>query len=363
MRVVVATDRFPALTSAQAGAAMAQAWAERRAQVAVVPLGNALEGFQDALASLLAGSTDVFGDGLSVLEAPLPGSADAGGDLLLALRPEHHEPAPGIDQDATSAPVGHLLRGALEQARRRGRVGHVVLEMGDVAAHDGGAGLLAALGATADVPLDRGVAGLACLTRLDLDPARELLDGARLTLVVLAGQEAGHLVGLRGLTSVRGHGVGLDPAVLLATDQALVDLGAAAGGHQLTPGAGAAGGLGHAVLALGGQVCTGAAFCRDLAGLPATMARADLVVTGGGSLDFGTMGGDVLTVVTRAATEALRPVVVVAEQNFISARELRSIGVEAAYSVRPDPAAAPASPVDEAELLAATRPVAATWCW
>jgi len=58
-----------------------------------------------------------------------------------------------------------------------------------------------------------------------------------------------------------------------------------------TPGAGAAGGLGMAVMARGGRVCTGPALLMEHAHAAATMDAADLVVTGCTELNFGTMGG------------------------------------------------------------------------
>ena len=360
MRVVVATDRFPALTSAQAGAAMATAWAERRAQVAVVPLGNALEGFQQALADLLAASDDLIATEHGIANVV---EAETDHGVLVAIRPEHVAAGEGIDSQASSRQLGGLVREVVTAARHRQRVARIVLELGDRPAHDGGAGFLAALGATADRDLDAGVAALSGLTRADLSPVTEWLDGARLDVVVPAAEAGRHLVGLRGLTSVRGHAIGLDPTTLLATDQALVDLAAALDQKRtsITAGAGAAGGMGFVAMALGGSVSTGAAYGRELAGLAATISQADLVVTGGGQMDFGTMGGDVLSTVLAAASAALRPVVVVAENNFISARELRSIGIEAAYSVRAD--ASDQTPVDSAELLEAVRPVATSWAW
>lgn len=362
MRVVVATDRYPALTSAQAGAAMATAWAELRAQVAVVPMGNALDGFQQALADLLVAGVDAYSDGSTIVEA------DTDDGLLVAVRPEHQPAGDGIDQNASSRPLGELLRCAVDEARARGPVARIVLELSDIAAHDGGAGLLSALGVRADRPLDQGVVGLTGITSCDLSPAREWLAGARIDLVVPAGEQTKHLVGLKGITSVRGHAVGLDPALLLQTDQALVDLARASGSHDQarSEGAGAAGGIGHAVLALGGGVWTGAGLCRELAGLDRTIGHADLVVTGGGQLDFGAMGGDVLFTVVDAATQALRPVVVVAGQNFVSSRELRAIGVEAAYSVLDQPGLSQlpgAHAIDRDHLTEASRIIARSWAW
>lgn len=369
MRVVVATDRYPALTSAQAGATIATAWAELGAQVAVVPLGNATEGFQQATADLLAAGVDMVSTdhGLaSVVEAMTDGG------LVVAIRPDLPlYSGSGIDVEASTHSLGQLVADLVVAARQRGRVQRIILELADLTSHDGGAGLLEALGATSHTPLRGGVAELAGIQQIDLEPVLGWLDGATLDLVVPADEAPKHLVGLKGITSVRGHAAQLDPAFLLATDQSLVDLGSAIAAAlnrptvATAPGAGAAGGVGQVVLALGGTVTTGARLGATLAGLERTIAQADLVVTGGGRLDFGTMGGDVLSTMIESATQALRPLVVIAQQNFISTRELRSIGVEAAYSVRPEtePAQADAPEVDAEELLRAARPVASSWHW
>ena len=95
-------------------------------------------------------------------------------------------------------------------------------------AHDAGAGLLAALGASANVPLDAGVAGLQGVSRVDLKAVGHLLTGRRLTLVVPPGQLGLPLLGLRGITSRFGRDQGWHPELLLATDASLQAFTAAA---------------------------------------------------------------------------------------------------------------------------------------
>ena len=104
--------------------------------------------------------------------------------------------------------------------------------------HDGGAGLLAALGADADVDLTAGVGGLAGLTRLDLDVARAGGSPASTwSASCRARQLATPLLGLRGITSVRGRAAGEDAEPLLAADAGLQRLADLAG-----PGLGATAG-------------------------------------------------------------------------------------------------------------------------
>jgi glycerate kinase len=86
------------------------------------------------------------------------------------------------------------------------------------------------------------------------------------------------------------------------------------------PGAGAAGGLGGAVVALGGRLEVGYRVVAELVGLGRVLHQADLVITGEGALDatsftgkvVGGVLGDasaigvpVLVIVGRATTEAI----------------------------------------------------------
>ena len=125
--------------------------------------------------------------------------------------------------------------------------------------HDAGAGLLAGLGArSSGADLTAGVAGLTGLSAVDLGAVRDLLGDVELVGVVPTAERDAQLLGLRGITSRRGRAAGEDPAPLLAADSALQRLTElVAPGHATAPGAGACGGLGWAVLALGGRLVTG----------------------------------------------------------------------------------------------------------
>ena len=205
MRVLVATDAIGGLSSAAAGEAVGRAFAEAGASVAVVPLGEAGAGFVGACAELW-GVPLSDADGVPVARS---------GRMVAAAPPGPGQPEAGFDVAASSG----SLAGGWESP---GHGGTIYLDLAGNWAHDGGAGLLAALGATASVQLDGGVQALPGISGLDLAPALATLGGSRLVGVVPLDEMDTPLLGLRGITSRRGHAAGMDPALLLATDDALV---------------------------------------------------------------------------------------------------------------------------------------------
>ena len=116
------------------------------------------------------------------------------------------------------------------------------------------------------------------------------------------------LLGLRGITSLRGRPAGLDTETLLRTDAALEQLARLAAPRLMSsPGAGACGGLGLAVLALGGRLTTGPAVTFGSAVGQAALPGADLVVTGCSAFDFATRGGGVVAAAAEAAARCWPP--------------------------------------------------------
>ena len=99
------------------------------------------------------------------------------------------------------------------------------------------------------------------------------------------------------------------------------------------PGAGAAGGLGAALLALGARRKPGIALVQQLVGLAERVSAADIVVTGEGTFDFSSLTGKVVSGVAAAAAEAAVPCVVLAGVVTVGRREAAAAGVEATYAV------------------------------
>ena len=143
------------------------------------------------------------------------------------------------------------------------------------------------------------------------------------------------LTGLFGATKVFGPQKGIPEERLPVVDGWLEELAAATDRRvALAEGAGAAGGLGFALLLLGGTREPGIGLVAEARrGSPSGPAQADLVITGEGAFDYSSRGGKVPYGVAEIAGEALRPCVVLAGQVHVGSREMRALGVESAYSL------------------------------
>lgn len=222
---------------------------------------------------------------------------------------------------ATTYGVGELVLDAIASDAQT-----IYLGLGGSATNDGGAGFLQALGARLldadgrDIPT--GLAGLEKVASIDLAPAVQALGPARL---IALSDVTNPLVGSRGALRVFGPQKGLaqDPDALDTYDRWMVRYGAlldAACRAVATPrfrslagvpGAGAAGGLGAAVLALGGAFTPGIDAVLDRAGFDEALRDCDVVVTGEGMMDGQTAGGKAPLGVARRARAAGVPVVAV----------------------------------------------------
>jgi glycerate kinase len=334
MRVVVAPDKFAGtLTAVEAAAAIAAGWRRRLpdTDLVEVPMSDGGPGFVDVLHAALGGDLlavtvpDPYGvpvpaTVLRVGATAYVESAQAVGLHLTA--PEDRRPTV-----ATSRGLGELVRAAVEDGATR-----VVVGAGGSATNDGGTGLLAGLGATATgAVLDAGPEGLAGIEGVDLTPARDLLSGVEL---VLASDVDNQLLGLVGATKTYGPQKGLTEEELLTVDGLLQRFAEVTDRKVAAQkGAGAAGGIGYALLLLGAQRLPGVDVVAEAVDIAGTLAGADLVVTGEGAFDFSSRSGKVPYGVAGIAATALVPCVAIAGQVLVGAREMRALGVEAAYSV------------------------------
>ncbi len=88
---------------------------------------------------------------------------------------------------------------------------------------------------------------------------------------------------------------GADPAQVRELDAALATFAALLGGDPGASGAGAAGGTGYGLAAAyGAQIVPGADFLADLTGLDASIADADIVLSGEGRFDDQSLTGKVV---------------------------------------------------------------------
>jgi glycerate kinase len=128
------------------------------------------------------------------------------------------------------------------------------------------------------------------------------------------------------------------------------------------PGAGAAGGLGYALLLLGGRRVDGGRFVADQIGLPALLAGADLVVTGEGTYDWRSLRDSAPAAVCELAMTTGIPAVALAGQVKVGRREAMTAGLSATYAVCDRPEEVPRALADPAGTLEARAArVATTW--
>ncbi|MBU6531547.1 glycerate kinase [Streptomyces sp. NPDC057245] len=240
---------------------------------------------------------------------------------------------------------GELLRAALDAGART-----VVFGVGGSATTDGGAGMLTALGARfldADgKPVAPGGGGLAGLVSADLSGLDPRLADVEL---VLASDVDNPLTGPKGAPAVYGPQKGATPDDVTALDAALAHfakvleategVGARAAGYAVSPGAGAAGGIGFGAMLLGARFRPGIEVMLDVLGFAPALERADLVITGEGSLDEQTLHGKAPAGVAAAARAAGKEVVAVCGRLALPAEVLGRAGIRRAYpltDVEPD---------------------------
>jgi len=236
---------------------------------------------------------------------------------------------------ATSRGTGELVAAAVRAGCRQ-----VVLGIGGSACTDGGAGMVQALGARlldgTGTDLGQGGGCLPALASVDLTDLRELMAGVAVTV---ACDVDNPLTGPTGAAAVYGPQKGAGPEQVPALDAALThlaDLVAAATGrdHRDDPGAGAAGGIGFAALAmLDAELRPGIDLVLDLVGFHDRLDGSDLVVTGEGALDVQTLHGKAPAGVAAAARDRGIPVVAVCGHNTLGTDQLDAAGIRAAYAL------------------------------
>ncbi len=330
MRVLIAPDKFAGtLTAVEAAEAIAAGWRRQAPgdELDLAPMADGGPGFVDVLHTALGGelaAVTVSGPHgaavpavvLHVGDTAYVESAQAAGLHLLDGDPE----------TASSRGVGELVLAAVAAGATT-----VVVGLGGTGTNDGGAGVLAAWGATSDGVLDGGAAALGSLTRVDLAPARQRLAGVTL---VAASDVDNPLTGLFGATKTFGPQKGIGEERIAEVDGWLEAFATATDRRtSLQKGAGAAGGVGYALLVLGASRHPGIGLVTDAVSLAERARRADLVVTGEGSFDFSSRAGKVPYGVAGVASEALRPCIVLAGQVLVGSREMRALGIESAYSL------------------------------
>jgi glycerate kinase len=288
--VLIAPDSFKgSLSSVQVARALADGWLRARPDddLLLAPLADGGEGTLEAIAAG-EGWTWQSAEVRDPLRRPITARwllSDDGANAVVEmaeasglsrLRPEERDPI-----GATSLGTGDLIKAAIDASAR-----HITIGIGGSATTDGGQGMLEGLD---------GLDGM-------LDPPS----------IEVACDVSNPLLGDHGAAAIYGPQKGATPAEVLELDArnaAWADtLEHLTGRHERnTPGAGAAGGVGFALLAIQDQFASfalrpGVDLVMDATDFGSKLARADLVITGEGRIDAQTaFGKTALGVAKRAA--------------------------------------------------------------
>ncbi len=310
--ILIAPDSFKgSLSAVEVARALAAGWTRARPDdtIRLCPLADGGEGTLDAVAAAggwtwqQATVADPLG---RPIQARWLASADGRRAVVEMAEGSGLGRLTDDERDAVAAAsdgTGDLIRAALDRG-----ASDIVLGIGGSATTDGGAGLLRALGATAD--RDAATADLA-----GLDPRLAGLD------LAVACDVSNPLLGPTGAAAVYGPQKGATPTDVAALDRRLAayaDVLEAAAGVRVrdTPGAGAAGGVGFGLLAIQGRFRSfalrpGVDLVMDAAGFDEHLGTADLVITGEGRIDAQTAFGKTALGVARRAQAAGVPCIAV----------------------------------------------------
>lgn len=348
MRIVIAPDSFKGSISAL-GIAMAMKEGALRifpdADIAEIPIADGGEGTVEALVDATKGSFltsvvrgplgapvaarwGVLGDGkTAVIEM-----AAASGLPLLAK--EERDPL-----RASTYGTGQLLMEALDAGMTR-----VIMGIGGSATNDGGTGFAAALGArfldASGKELPPGGAALASLHAVDLSGLDPRLKHISLQV---ACDVDNPLCGTKGASAVFGPQKGATPVMVEELDRALHQYGTVAAnatgrGIMHIAGAGAAGGLGAALLFFTpAALKPGVEIVLEALDFDRLVSTASFVITGEGNTDFQTAFGKAPVGVARAAKKYGIPVFCLSGGLGKGYQDIFSQGIDAAAVCLPHP--------------------------
>lgn len=323
MKIILAFDSFKGCITAQQACAAAKDALNSRfpnAEIVSLPMSDGGEGMTDCVAEALnlnrvgVSVTGPLGEKVRAQYAVSPDGTiaymEAASACGLMYVPEERR-NPML---TTTRGVGEMI---LHAAKHNCR--HLVMGLGGSATCDGGKGMVDVI-----------------LQHLPLD-----------ITITVASDVNNPLYGKNGAAYIFGPQKGATPDQVVLLDKQLRDFakltesrGYAIAELAESPGAGAAGGLGYAMMAyMGAQLRSGAELVADIVGLKDHSKSADLVITGEGRSDSQTLMGKVPAGVLKIAKANAVPVVLlsgcVENEDFLRAQGFHKVLSINAHDSRP----------------------------
>jgi glycerate kinase len=315
-RFLIAPDKFKgSLTAPEAAAAIAEGIRriDPEAELDICPIADGGEGFMETLISTLCGkwipcpAVDALGREIQsryVLAQTAAGPtailemAETAG--LWRLTADERHPL-----QATTRGVGMQIAHAIsEHAVRR-----IILGLGGSATNDGGCGMASTLGVSFITASGNWIEPLPA----NLTEVSQIHSTSRVPLpeIIAACDVDNPLLGKCGATAVFSKQKGASDTDQPVLEAALLHLVTISNGKKaaLTPGAGAAGGLGFGLLHFAdAKLIPGFELLAGLLGLEKRIQAADHVITGEGSIDHQSLGGKGPVALARLAKSLGKPV-------------------------------------------------------
>jgi glycerate kinase len=346
MKIVIAPDSFKESLGAPAVARAIEAGFRQvfaDAEYLLIPVADGGEGTVETLVAATGGrfiSTAVHDPLGKVIEASygVDGNNETAYiEMAAASGLELIPPGQRNPLLTGSYGTGEMILDALRRGFR-----HLILGIGGSATNDGGAGMLQALGmglfdanGTVIAP---GGGSLGELAEIDTSGLAPELKECR---IQVACDVNNPLTGERGASAVFGPQKGADPAMVEMLDRNLThwaDLIEREIQRDVrnVAGAGAAGGMGVALLAfLGAELQSGSDIVLQTVQLEQAMEGADLVITGEGRIDGQSIAGKTPVGVTRLANQKGIPVIAMAGCLGEGAELVLNHGVTALFPILP----------------------------
>lgn len=346
MKIIIAPDSFKeSMTASEVAQAIYAGFSPifPTATYELIPLADGGEGFVDTILNTVSGKIytyQVMGPRKQAVTAKLAVIHSGKTALLETAAASGLQLCNGVKDPltATSYGTGELLKHALDLG-----VEHIILGLGGSATNDGGAGLLQALGAKfydrSNYELPLGGIHLQALKKIDISALDPRLQTTKITL---ASDVASPFIGPNGASVVFSPQKGASPNAVIQLEQALTNFSQvikATCGQDITttPGAGAAGGIGGALLAFTNATLTsGIELAISLTDLKQKATTVDILLTGEGSLDSQTKLGKTPLGVLRAVRSVSPDCTVIGLAGKIEAvDELHQLGFDAVFSCTP----------------------------
>lgn len=340
--IVIAPDKFKgSLTAREAAHAMAQGANRAHPTLTAVecPVADGGDGTLEAVAAAGFGVVPVTATGPT--GQPVRSAYARRGntaviemaDICGLLRLPDDAPDP---MKSSSYGLGAVVAQALDDGCR-----DIIIGVGGSASTDGGAGLLTALGAAVldrtGAPVGPGGGGLADATDINLTGLHRAIGAATFTVAVdvdnpLCGPLGAAAVYAPQKGATAGQVVELEQALRGWADTVERSTNAAC---RTAPGAGAAGGVGFAALAvLHARMRPGIELVLDLIELDRHLDGARAALTGEGSLDQQSLRGKAPVGVCRRARARHVPTFAVAGVSTLSRTEAHTAGFAGVYTLR-----------------------------